>query len=91
MSITKETINKAIELSKHYGVVKLILFGSALDNLSAAKDLDLACSGINDWSFFELSAKLEEELKIQVDLIPLDDSQFSKHISKIGKVLYEQV
>ena len=90
MSLTIDAINKAIDISKRYGVVKLILFGSALENPAAANDIDLACEGITGWKFFELSSKLEEELNIPVDLIPLDDSKFSKHINRIGKVLYEQ-
>ena len=83
-------INKAIETAKQYGVTKLILFGSALENMEAARDLDLACDGINDWTFFELGARLESELNMPVDLVPIDDSNFGKHINKIGKVLYEQ-
>jgi len=80
-----------IDISKRYGVSKLILFGSALDRLESARDLDLACEGINSWKFFELGARLEEELNVPVDIFPLDDSEFSQHIKRIGKVLYEQV
>ena len=90
MAVTQEAISKAIEKAKQYGASKLILFGSALENMETAQDLDLACAGINDWSFFELAASLESELNIQIDLVPLDDSNFSRHISRIGKVLYEQ-
>ena len=91
MAVTNEHISKAIDLSKMYNVTQLILFGSSLENLSRANDLDLAVSGIDGWKFFELSARLEEELELNIDLIPLDDnSKLSKHIRKVGKVLYEQ-
>ena len=91
MAVTNEHISKAIDLSKMYNVTQLILFGSSLENLSRANDLDLAVSGIDGWKFFELSARLEEELEMNIDLIPLDDnSKLSKHIRKVGKVLYER-
>ncbi len=91
MAVTNEHISKAIDLSKMYNVTQLILFGSSLENLSRANDLDLAVSGVDGWKFFELSARLEEELEMNIDLIPLDDnSKLSKHIRKVGKVLYEQ-
>lgn len=90
MPLTNEIINKAIDIAKNFGVNKLVLFGSALENVSTAHDLDLACEGINDWKFFELAAKLEDELKVQIDLFPLDNSNFSRHITRIGKILYER-
>lgn len=90
MQLTNETIKKAIDIAKSYGVKKLVLFGSALENISTARDLDLACEGLNDWKFFELAAKLEDELKVQIDLFPIDDSSFSRHITRIGQVLYER-
>ena len=91
MAITNDQIGKAIDLSRKYNVDELILFGSSLEDLSTASDLDLAVSGLEGWKFFELSARLEEELNLNIDLIPLDnDSKLSKHIRKIGKVLYER-
>jgi len=91
MSVTNEQLGKAIDLSRMYNVEQLILFGSSLEDISNANDLDLAVSGIEGWKFFELSARLEEELNLNVDLIPLDDdSKLSAHIRKIGKVLYER-
>ena len=90
MAITNEHISKAIELSKQYNVYQLILFGSSLENLSTANDLDLVVSGVNGWKFFELAARLEEELKLNIDLIPLDDnSKLSNHIRRVGKIIYE--
>lgn len=91
MAITIEHINKAIGISKKYNVIRLILFGSALEDFENASDLDLACEGIHDWNFFRLAAELEEQLKINIDLVSVDDdSRFSQHIKKIGKVLYER-
>ncbi len=90
MLSTAECIKRAIDISKRYGVSRLVLFGSALENPETARDLDLACEGVNDWHFFKLAAELEEELNVPVDLVPLEDSDFGRHVRKIGKVLYEQ-
>jgi len=89
--ITDEIIERAIDISKRHGVSRLVLFGSALEHPETAKDLDLACEGLNDWRFFRFAAELEEELKVPIDLFPIENSDFGNHIKKIGKVLYEQV
>ena len=91
MAVTQEAIDKAIEISKEYDVSKLILFGSSLENLETANDLDLACESALGWNFFEYAAKLDEELDVKVDIIPLDnDSRFANYIRKVGKVIYEK-
>lgn len=91
MAVTQEAIDKAIEISKQYGVTKLILFGSSLEDLNMASDLDLACESELGWRFFEYSAKLDEELDVKVDIIPIDnDSRFANYIRKVGKIIYEK-
>ena len=88
MAIKKSQIEKIISTAKAYGATRLILFGSAVENLDAARDIDVACAGINDWKLFELAGKLEEELGIPLDIVPLDPpTRFTKHIKKIGRVL----
>lgn len=91
MALTQEAIDKAIDISKKYGVSKLLLFGSALDDLSTANDLDLACEGINGWALITLAGEIENEINLNVDLVSLEDNnKFVKHIKKIGRVIYEQ-
>ena len=90
MPVTKEQIEKCAELVKQYGASKLVLFGSALENLETAHDLDLACDGVDGWNFFELGALLEEIVSAPVDLIPLrPPTRFSKYIEKQGKIIYQ--
>ena len=99
MSIKPEQLDRAIALAKSFGATRLILFGSAASTLNEAGDLDLACDGVSGWKFYrraahpqhrrhELGARLEEELKIPLDLISLNPpTRFTRLIERKGKVL----
>jgi predicted nucleotidyltransferase len=66
----------------------LILFGSAATEPEQAKDIDLACDGVAGWKLFELGARLEEELKMPLDLIPLSPpNRYTRIIECRGTVL----
>jgi len=88
MPIDQTQIDKAVVLAKSYGATRLILFGSALKAPARARDLDLACDGIAGWKLYELGARLEEELRIPLDLVPLSPpTRFTRLIEATGKVL----
>jgi len=88
MAVTAEQIEKAVGLAKAYGASRVILFGSAAEDPERARDLDLACDGVPGWKIFELGARLEKELHLLVDVVPLDPpTPFSRHIEKEGGVL----
>ena len=88
MTVQQEHLERAIALAKAYGATRLILFGSAATAPERAKDLDLACDGVAGWKFYELGARLEEELRVPLDLIPLDPpTRFTRLIERRGKVL----
>lgn len=84
----EEQLGRVIDLAKEFGATRLILFGSAADNLSSARDIDLACDGVTGWAFYELGARLEEELQKPLDLVPLTPpNRFTRFIEQRGKVL----
>lgn len=88
MAVHQEQIDQAIALAKDFGVTRLILFGSAATEPKQARDLDLACDGITGWKLYELGARLEEELQIPLDLVPLSPpTRFTRIIERRGKVL----
>ncbi|MDA1140816.1 MAG: nucleotidyltransferase domain-containing protein [Planctomycetota bacterium] len=90
MSVTPEIIQRSIEIVREFKAKKLILFGSALDTPEVARDLDLACEGVEGWDIFRLGARLESELQLPVDLVPLrDGDRFSSYISRTGRVIYD--
>jgi uncharacterized protein len=78
----------AVEVARHFGARRLLLFGSALENPIAARDVDLACAGVPGWRLFEFSSALEEALGVPFDLIPLDSpTPFTRLIEKRARVL----
>jgi len=88
MAINQPQIEKLIFLAKSYGATRLILFGSALESPSTARDLDLACDGIQGWKLYALAARLEEELHTPLDIIPLSPpTRFTRLIESKGRVL----
>ena len=88
MGIRADQIERSVLLAKEYGAKRLILFGSALDNPDEARDVDLACDGIEGWKLFEFGGRLEEELNLSVDIIPLTPATpFSRYIERKGKSL----
>lgn len=88
MAIGQLQIQKIIAVAKSYGAVRLILFGSSLDTPEEARDIDLACDGVQGWKLYELAARLEEELQAPLDIVPLSpQTRFTKLIEQRGKVL----
>jgi uncharacterized protein len=88
MAIAQEQINRAVDIARDFGVERLILFGSAATNPKEARDLDLACDGVSGWALYALGARLEEELQIPLDLIPLSPpTRLTRRIEQQGKVL----
>ena len=88
MNINQNQMNRIIELAKDYGAKRLILFGSYLTNPDEARDLDLACDGIKGWKIYEFGGRLENELRIQIDVVPLTPkNRFTRLIEQRGKIL----
>lgn len=84
----KDKLETVIKIARMYGATRLILFGSTLDTPSQAHDLDLACDGVPGWNLYALAARLEEELHIPVDLVPLTPpSRFTRWIETQGRKL----
>ncbi|MBN1579382.1 MAG: nucleotidyltransferase domain-containing protein [Anaerolineae bacterium] len=88
MAIQENQLDQAVALARSYGATRLILFGSAATEPEQAHDLDLACDGVSGWKLYELGARLEEELRMPLDLVPLSPpTRFTRLIEQRGKVL----
>jgi predicted nucleotidyltransferase len=85
-----EELIRIIEFSKNYGADKVILFGSCLDDLNSARDIDIAVSGIKPKDFFKYYGKVSMEIEDEVDIVDLDDlrAYFRQKVISQGKVLY---
>ena len=82
---------KIVKISQNFGAKKVLLFGSCLDDIDNAQDIDIAVSGIPTRRFFEYYAEVSMAVKDEVDIVDLDDLDdhfFGRILSK-GKVLYE--
>jgi len=91
MPIGEAELDHCTEIAKEFGATRLILFGSALESPATARDIDLACEGVDGWRLFELGARLEEEVGVEVDLIPLrPEERFCRYVARKGRVLYER-
>ena len=88
MSVQSERLELARQIALESGATRLIVFGSAADSPETARDLDLACAGVDGWKLFELGARLEQALRIPLDLVPLEPtSKFTRMIERQGRVL----
>ena len=88
MAVQQEQITRAIKIAEAFGATRLILFGRAATEPDQAKDMDLACDGVPGWKLFELGARLEEELNMPLDIIPLNPpNRFTRIIERKGTVL----
>lgn len=84
-------LTKIIDISKDFGADRVLLFGSCLEDVAQARDIDIAVSGVPARKFFEYYAEVTTAVKENVDIIDLDDVKpyFRDCINREGKVLYD--
>ncbi|MBU2600140.1 nucleotidyltransferase domain-containing protein [bacterium] len=83
---------KIISISKDFGAEKVLLFGSCLEDVESAQDIDIAVSGIEPKEFFKYYGKVSMAVEDEVDIVDLDDVRehlYKKILSK-GRVMYER-
>jgi predicted nucleotidyltransferase len=91
MPVTQDQIDRAVAVARRYGARRVLLFGSALDDPTTARDLDLAVEGVDGWEFFGMAAEMEREAEVVLDVISLDkDDWFTQRVRERGRPLYER-
>jgi predicted nucleotidyltransferase len=90
--ILERELAKVVRLSKEFGAEKVLLFGSCLDDVESAHDIDVAIKGVKPEKFFEMYGRILGEVDSELDLIPLEDTRehFAKRILEKGKLLYDR-
>ena len=90
--IFETELEKIIDISKEFGIEKVLLFGSCLEDVETAQDIDIAVVGINPRDFFKYYGKVSMVVDDEVDIFDLDDlrEHLCKRILSKGKVLYER-
>lgn len=82
-------LTKIVDISKDFRAKRVLLFGSCLENVATARDIDIAVSGVPARRFFEYYAEITTAVKENVDIIDLDDVRpyFRDCINREGKFL----
>jgi len=78
----------ATHLRQHYGVKRIILFGSLVrGDFAAGSDIDLAVEGLLKADFFRALGELNAMTHFWVDLKPLEDLEprFSERVLSTGE------
>lgn len=85
-------LKKIIAISKEFGAEKILLFGSCLEDIKSAQDIDIAVSGIKPREFFKYYGKVSMAVDDEVDIVDLDDIReyLCRKILSKGKVIYER-
>jgi len=88
--VLERELAKVVSLSKEFGAEKVLLFGSCLEDVESAHDIDIAIKGVKPERFFEMYGRILGEVDSELDLIPLEDTRehFAKRILEKGKLLY---
>lgn len=80
------------DISKEFGAKKVVLFGSCLDDVESARDIDIAVSGIKPREFFKYCGRVSMAVDDEIDIIDLDEvrEHLCKRVLSKGQVVYEE-
>lgn len=96
MNMRKEILDNELvkigEISKEFDVRRVFLFGSCLENIEMANDIDIAVEGIKAKDFFKYYGRISMTVDDEVDLVDLNDirEHFRKRILSKGRFIYER-
>jgi len=89
--LRSEVISKGMSLFIKFGVEKVVLFGSVVDERAGeASDIDILVMPLSNDQYWQCRHELEQVINYPVDLYTQDDDQ--KFVSKVlarGEVIYE--
>lgn len=90
--VFKRELAKIVEIGKEFGAKKIFLFGSCLEDIESAKDIDIAVSGIKPRKFFEYYGKVSMAVEDKLDIVDMYDirEHLYKRILSKGKIIYEE-
>lgn len=80
------------DISKEFGARKVLLFGSCLEDVESARDIDIAVSGIEPREFFKYYGRVSMAVDDEIDIIDLDElrEHLCKRVLSKGQVIYEE-
>ncbi len=91
-TILEVELAKIVGISKEFGAQKVLLFGSCLEDIESARDIDIAVSGIKPQEFFEYYGKVSMAVDDEVDIVDMEDvrEHLYRRILAKGKLIYER-
>lgn len=91
-AVLKRELDKIVDISKEFDAKKVLLFGSCLEDIETAQDIDIAVSGIKPREFFKYYGKVSIAVDDEVDIVDLNDirKHLYKRILSKGRVIYER-
>jgi len=91
-AVLKRELDKIVNISKEFDAKKVLLFGSCLEDIETAQDIDIAVSGIKPREFFKYYGKVSIAVDDEVDIVDLGDirKHLYKRILSKGRVIYER-
>ncbi len=88
----KTELSKIVGISEEFGAKRVLLFGSCLEDIHSAQDIDIAVSGVEPGKFFKYYGKVSMAVDDEVDIVDLDDVRghlYQRILSK-GRMLSEK-
>jgi len=80
------------DISKEFGAKRVLLFGSCLEDIESARDIDIAVGGIKPREFFKYYGRVSMAVEDEVDIIDLDEvrEHLYKRVLSKGRAIYEE-
>jgi predicted nucleotidyltransferase len=88
--IFKKDLANIVRISKEFNAEKVYLFGSCLEKVESAQDIDIAVKGVKPERFFEMYGKILSAVASEIDLVPMENirNHFAKRILERGRLIY---
>jgi predicted nucleotidyltransferase len=88
--IFKKDLANIVRISKEFNAEKVYLFGSCLEEVESAQDIDIAVKGVKPERFFEMYGKILSAVASEIDLVPMENirNHFAKRILERGRLIY---
>lgn len=90
--IFEKDLMMIVNISKEYGAEQVLLFGSCINDIESAQDIDIAVRGVDPQKFFIFYGKVSMMINNEVDIFDLNDvrEHFYQRILSNGRIIYEK-
>jgi predicted nucleotidyltransferase len=91
MAVSIEQLQEVVRVLRQEGARRVLLFGSAVRNLTDARDIDIAVEGVPLGRILHADVAVNDLLGVPTDLVSREENPgFFDLISQGSRVLYEE-